>query len=60
MAQTQMTQDSQHRRWTQMDILKILGDGTAEIRGKGRFYVFKKDAESALTKANPIPMESQR
>ena len=29
---------------------KILGDGTAEIKGKGRFYVFKKDAQSALAK----------
>jgi hypothetical protein len=29
---------------------KILGDGTAEIKGKGRFYVFKKDAQSALVK----------
>ena len=29
---------------------KILGNGTTEIKGKGRFYVFKKDAESALTK----------
>jgi hypothetical protein len=30
--------------------LKILGDGTAEIGGKGRFYVFKKDAQAALSK----------
>ncbi|MGA7603879.1 MAG: hypothetical protein WCE33_12435 [Nitrososphaeraceae archaeon] len=30
--------------------LKILGDGTAEIGGKGRFYVFKKDAQTALSK----------
>lgn len=30
--------------------LKILGDGTAEIGGKGRFYVFKKDAHTALSK----------
>jgi hypothetical protein len=29
---------------------RILGDGTAEIKGKGRFYVFKKDAQSALAK----------
>jgi hypothetical protein len=29
---------------------KILGDGTAEFNGKGRFYVFKKDEESALEK----------
>jgi hypothetical protein len=30
--------------------LKILGDGTAEIGGKGRFYVFKKDAQTALSR----------
>ena len=29
---------------------KILGEGTAEIKGKGRFYVFKKDAQSALAR----------
>jgi hypothetical protein len=29
---------------------KILGNGTAEISGKGRFYVFKNDAQSALSK----------
>jgi hypothetical protein len=29
---------------------KILGNGTAEIKGKGRFYVFKKDAQVALAK----------
>ncbi|HEY6405128.1 MAG TPA: hypothetical protein VIX38_03525 [Nitrososphaeraceae archaeon] len=32
--------------------LKILGDGTAEIGGKGRFYVFKKDAQAALSRQN--------
>ncbi|MDF3033002.1 MAG: hypothetical protein K0R91_836, partial [Nitrososphaeraceae archaeon] len=30
--------------------LKILGDGTAELSGKGRMYVFKRDVESALAK----------
>ena len=29
---------------------KILGNGVAEIGGKGRFYVFKKDEKSALEK----------
>jgi hypothetical protein len=29
---------------------KILGDGTAEFNGKGRFYVFKEDEKSALDK----------
>ena len=32
--------------------LKILGDGTAEIGGKGRFYVFKKDVQAALSRRN--------
>jgi hypothetical protein len=30
--------------------LKILGNGVAELNGKGRMYVFKKDAQSALAK----------
>ena len=29
---------------------KILGNGVAEIGGKGRFYVFKNDAQSAIAK----------
>jgi hypothetical protein len=29
---------------------KILVDGTAEVKGKGRFYIFKKDEQSALAK----------
>ena len=40
--------------------LKILGDGTAEIGGKGRILCIQKRCTNSIIKANPIPLESQR
>ena len=45
-----MIKDLLPRQLDKDGYFKILGDGMAEFKGKGRLYVLKKDEESALDK----------